>query len=221
MGTGIDDFWPLVRFEEKDRERLAICLHRLLPHLRAGEYALTGGVAIEAHCAIHGLPTSRNTLADLDFIAASMDTVRPTIADEFLIIHFHRPQPDYPKFLVQVVDPISRIRIDIFPDRFGSMQNGICFNEFRLIRADDLLDHKLDVLSSASTQNQVDRKHYLDAVVLADICGRARPTINDSCLGRDEYSLDPDSGCWKCEASIDQRFPLASKLEILEILGYV
>jgi len=36
-----------------------------------------------------------------DFVAAHVDAVRETAIREFLVSHFHLPQPGYAKFLIQ------------------------------------------------------------------------------------------------------------------------
>jgi hypothetical protein len=66
-GRTLGVLWSLIRYEGPERQRLEICLRRLLPHLRFGEHALTGGVAIEIHRARFGLPSFRTKVADLDF----------------------------------------------------------------------------------------------------------------------------------------------------------
>ena len=52
----------------------------------------------------------------MDFVASSVETVAPSVASTLLVSHFHLPHPGYPKFMVQVVDPETRLRIDVFPD---------------------------------------------------------------------------------------------------------
>jgi hypothetical protein len=108
-------------FPMAERERLQACLARLLPHLAQGEVALTGGVAIEWSLPDSATDQRRVTIADLDFVAKRLASIERTLSQDFRVSHYHVPQPGYPKFLVQVVDPITKIRVDIFPDRVGSI----------------------------------------------------------------------------------------------------
>jgi hypothetical protein len=43
----------------------------------------------------------------------------PSLSTEVLICHYHLPQPN---FLLMSVDPLSRIRVDVFPDLIGSLE---------------------------------------------------------------------------------------------------
>jgi hypothetical protein len=110
-----------VGFSVSEMERLSGCLTRLMPHVRRGEIAITGGVAIQL--GLPGHPDSRETIADLDLLASRLDAIAASVSREFLVSHYHAPQPDVPKFMIQLVDPVSHIRIDIFPDLIGSLKH--------------------------------------------------------------------------------------------------
>ncbi|HEU4562137.1 MAG TPA: hypothetical protein VFS20_30190, partial [Longimicrobium sp.] len=102
-------------------ERLHACLSRLLRHLDRQRVALTGGIAIDLHARTIGRRRQRDGWPDpdIDLVAEAAGVVSPSVAEDFLISHFHLPQPGYPKFLVQLVDPSSRLRVDVFPDTLG------------------------------------------------------------------------------------------------------
>jgi hypothetical protein len=107
-------------------ERLSICLHKLVDHVRLNDVAITGGVAIQLGLAETGRAGGRTTIADLDLVASSLDAVRPSVSRVFLVSHYHVVQPGVPKFMVQLVDPASRIRVDVFPDLAGSLARASC-----------------------------------------------------------------------------------------------
>jgi hypothetical protein len=93
------------------------CLRRLMSHVDPERIALTGGVAIGIHLAVASGDRTRAIAAeDVDLVADDVDAVRPTVTGEFLVSHFHLPQSGYAKFLVQLVDPATRLRLDFFPD---------------------------------------------------------------------------------------------------------
>jgi hypothetical protein len=91
------------------------CLRRLMSHVDPKRIALTGGVAIGIHLGVASVDGAR-AAEDVDFVADDVDAVRPTVTREFLVSHFHLPQSGYAKFLVQLVDPATRLRLDFFPD---------------------------------------------------------------------------------------------------------
>ena len=202
------------------------CLRRLAPHIQTSRIAVTGGVAIGLHLAtIRGDPTRGLSAEDIDFVADDPDAVRQSVTSDFLVSHFHLPQPGYPKFLVQLVDPVTRLRVDIFPDTLEARPRASVVDvagvSLLLLRSDDILDHKLATLSGASETNPADPKHYADARTLADVCGRHVPPVETARLAVTTYSRDVGEQCARCEVSRHPEFPLAPKRAILNILGYV
>ena len=89
--------------------------------VRPGSVALTGGVGIQFGMARLGRQGSRDEIADLDLVAASMDAISPSVVGPFLVSHYHVVRPGVPRFMIQLVDPASRIRVDVFPDLVGSL----------------------------------------------------------------------------------------------------
>ncbi len=215
----MNDSW----FETPEIARLAGCLGRLLPHLRRDGVAITGGVAMEIGLARSGHSGSRRTIADLDLVAADLDVVSPGVASQFLISHYHVPQPDAPKFMVQLVDPIARIRIDIFPDLAGSIVDAptltIGEHAVKVLTLASIFDHKVQILSKASATRPVDPKHDRDARLLGAIAASAVPPVAPGALIADVYGTD-DVSCRRCEQSRRTSFPLAPKQQIFEILGW-
>jgi hypothetical protein len=188
--------------------------------------ALTGGVAIELHTdTAHGGQPRVVAAEDIDFVAADVAAIRRTITSEFLVSHFHLPQPGYPKFLIQLADPATRLRLDVFPDTLRALSRACVFDvdgtPFRVLDVRDILDHKIGLLSKSSPASLVEEKHYLDAMRLGAVCGRDVPAIEASHLTRTVYSQDIDETCGRCQVSRTGDFPLAPKAVIHNILGYV
>ena len=208
-------------------ERLHACLSRLLRHVDGRRVALTGGVAIDLHARTIGRRRHRDAWpdADLDLVAEAADVVSPAVAEDFLVSHFHLPQPGYPKFLIQLVDSSSRLRVDLFPDSLGAlrraMEHEVAGISLLVLDASDILAHKLATLARASEERPVDAKHHRDALLLGEICGRPIPDVPAAFLRPDTYSPDIDAVCARCEASRSGAFPLAPKQRIRDILGYV
>jgi hypothetical protein len=209
-------------------DRARACLTRLLPHVDRERVALAGGIAIDLHARARGGRRHRAGWpdADIDLVAAAPGVVSPSAGEEFLISHFHLPHPGYPKFLVQLVDPSTCLRVDLFPDALGALARaGV--REFAgiamlVLDPERMLDHKLAMLASASPAAPVDEKHHRDALLLGALCGRAVPPPPAGvCLRAPAYSRDVNAACGRCEASRSDRFPLAPKRRILDILGYV
>jgi hypothetical protein len=172
-----------------------------------------------------GREGKRKTIADLDMVAASLDSVLPSVTDTFLVSHYHSVGPGVPKFMVQLVDPVARIRVDIFPDLVGSLVRSkvveVGANQVRSLALEDILEHKLLTISKASPANPIDPKHADDSYALGDLLHRPVPVVDRDSLQRDVYRADADQICQRCALSSSEGFPLAQKGEILRLLGYV
>ena len=211
-------------FCESELERLSVCLHKLIAHVHQGEVAITGGVAIQLGLAETGRVGGRTTIADLDLVASSLDAVAPSVSRMFLVSHYHVVQPGVPKFMVQLVDPVSRIRVDVFPDLVGSLTRArmvrIGAQNMKVLALEDILEHKAQTISKASTLNPVDPKHAEDAYALGNLIGRPIPTVAPECFAKDIYGIDADVFCDRCQLSLSPHFPLAPKEQVFRLLGW-
>jgi hypothetical protein len=211
-------------FSTIDADRLSVCLGRLTPHLQLSAVALTGGIAMQVGLTGLGHASGRNRIADLDFVATSLEAVSASVVGPFLVSHFHVLRPGVPKFMVQLVDPESRLRIDIFPDLAGSIPNAqvtaIGAYQLPVLPLEKIFEHKVQALSRASAAAPIDPKHAHDARVLGIALRRSVPTVAPGSLAADAYGLDQDWYCGRCELSRDADWPLAPKGEIFELLGW-
>jgi len=204
---------------------LSACLERLAPHLRMDDVALTGGAAIDLYLAQTGRRSSREAIADLDLVARSIDAVDPRITEVCLVSHYHVAGPGVPKFMVQLVDPETRLRVDIFPDLAGSIARArattIGTRAANVLSPDDILEHKLKTLSNASAARPIDPKHARDAKLLGELLGRAIPDVGSDSQAEDVYAgAAEEESCARCAVSRDARFPLAPKAAIFTLLGW-
>lgn len=65
-----------------------------------------------------------------------------------------------------MVDPATRLRLDFFPDALRALSRTTVVDvagvPLRVVTAQDILDHKLALLSGASVESPIDRKQYED-----------------------------------------------------------
>jgi hypothetical protein len=212
-------------FSAADTERLSGCLGRLLPHVRRNGVAITGGVAMQLGIArLGGQQGLRTEVADLDLVAVSLDAVAPGAADEFLVSHYHVVQPGVPKFMIQLVDPVSRLRIDVFPDLVGSVADArdavVGEQCVPVLPLERVFEHKLLTLSRASRSAPIDPKHVRDTQFLGNLLGRPTPSVDSEAVVTDVYGPDADRSCTRCELSRRPSWPLAPKDRIFELLGW-
>jgi hypothetical protein len=207
-----------------DTQCLSASINRLLAHARRDEIALTGGVAIELGLASVGRPGARTSITDLDFVVSGPGAVPETVSDDFLVSHYHLPQPDVPNFMLQLVDPVTALRIDIFPDLVGSLTQARWFTlagqRLRALTLESILEHKLLTLSKASATTPVDPKHDDDAQILGAVVGRTIQRVPSEVLVKDVYGGEWDQACRRCELSRHSGFPVAPRSQIFKMLGW-
>jgi hypothetical protein len=103
-----------------DSARVARTFLNLARHDISG-WALTGGVAIELHILRLGGKAIVRRLNDLDFVAASFDSIPETIGSELLLRHIHPHDPPG-KIMLLGVDPETGVRLDVFRAYGGEME---------------------------------------------------------------------------------------------------
>lgn len=205
-------------------DRLSRCLERLMPHVQLDSVAITGGVGMQLGMSLRAGMALRNDVADLDLVAAATSAIRSTVVGPFLVSHYHVVRPRVPKFMIQLVDPVSRIRVDIFPDLVGSLADARMItcgaHVIPVLPLERIFEHKVHTLSRASRSAPIDPKHVHDARALGDVLGRPVPAVPPDALAPDVYGMEADWPCERCELSVDSSWPLAPKEQIYELLGW-
>jgi hypothetical protein len=212
-------------FSTTEMNRLSGCLERLMPHVRPGCVALTGGVGIQFGMAGIGRHGSRDEIADLDLVATSVEAITPTVVGPFLVSHYHVVRSGVQKFMIQLVDPVSRIRVDVFPDMVGSLVDArpiaIGGHSVHVLPLQRIFEHKLLTLSRASQSAPIDPKHVRDARLLGDdVLRKQVPDVASEALAPDAYGVEADWSCQRCELSSHPSWPLARKDRIFQLLGW-
>lgn len=214
----------MLGFSGVEATRLGGCLDRLTPHLRMNGIALTGGVGMQAGLAAFGHPGVRDHVADLDLVAASLDAVSSTVAERFLVSHYHQVRPGVPKFMIQLVDPESHIRIDVFPDLAGSIAEAqaiqIGKHIMPVLPLNTIFEHKIQTLVRASPSAPIDPKHVHDAITLGAVLSMPVPEVATEAVAPDVYGGDNDSSCNRCALSLHPAWPLAPKERIFDVLEW-
>jgi hypothetical protein len=204
--------------------RLSRCLDRLAPHLRLDSIAVTGGVGIQLGLAALERAGQRDRMVDLDLVATSVTAVSASVCAHFLVSHYHVVRPGVPKFLIQLIDPVLRLRIDVFPDLAGSIADarGVQIGRHRMpvLPLERILEHKVQTLLRASPPAPIDPKHAQDAVVLGATLGLPVPAVGPEVLAPDLYGVNEARACERCALSSDGDWPLASTDRIVALLGW-
>jgi hypothetical protein len=204
--------------------RLGDCLDRLTPHLRMNCIAVTGGVGMQMGLAALGHRGVRRHVADLDLVATSLDAVSSRVVDRFLVSHYHVVGTGVPKFMIQLVDPASRIRIDVFPDLAGCIADArtmhIGQHAIPVLPLNRIFEHKIHTLVRASPVASIDPKHVHDALFLGAVLSKPVPDVTAAVVAPDIYDIDADRACTRCALSLRPAWPLAPKERVFELLGW-
>ncbi|MGC9950569.1 MAG: hypothetical protein ABSF64_29735 [Bryobacteraceae bacterium] len=149
-----------------DAQRATRVLAKLVRHgLR--DFALTGGLAVEASLALagNGQAPHMRPLNDVDIVVESFAVLPPALADGFLFRHIHPGVPTG-KTLVQLVDPGEWLRIDIFRASGAtlarSLQTDFPFASLALLALEDLAAREASLLMNLADGAPVPRKHAQD-----------------------------------------------------------
>jgi hypothetical protein len=158
-----------------DVERVERGWGRLLGHdVRA--WALTGGIAVEVQLQRFGcLPVVR-PLNDIDFVAAAFDDIPQSLADEFLFRHIH-PAAAPGQTMLQVIDPESALRFDVFRASAGTMARTSVIDSatggIRIVSLEDLIARSARLVLQLSEGVPVARKHAREFLRLMDFASSA------------------------------------------------
>ena len=230
-----------------DSARVARTVLNLARH-DISRWALTGGVAIELHILrLGGKPIIRR-LNDLDFVAASFDSIPETIGSELLLRHVHPHDPPG-KTMLQGVDPETGVRIDVFRAYGGEMERTspitIATLALRTVSLQDLVARHARLNWGLVEGRPVAPKYARDFLRLMDLVttgeveriwqehrkSQSPESFAETALqlrrmiaSRSEllipptYSTNIDEVCRRCQGR--GAFPLCDPRQILSILGY-
>lgn len=153
---------------QADSERASATLRKLARH-DLSKLALTGGLAIEIHCLHHGRRPSPRPLNDIDFICDSFDCIPASLANDFVFQHVHPFDPPA-KTLVQMIDPATAIRVDIFRAYGSTMHRTIPLDlpsgPVRLVSLEDLIARTTRLTMDLREGVAVPSKHAKDLLRL-------------------------------------------------------
>jgi len=181
----------------------------------------------------------------VDLVIPEAEAVPASISAAFLIRHFH-PGADVGKLAIQLIDPETQLRIDVFT-AVGATWNrayrpGV--GSARLVAPEDLACRALLSVLPATLGDPALEKHWsslqsllrlnLSDVVLAAWSDHRRASHQEfwdrvravhralearpCLLTTENYSIDAQVLCSKCFRSAD--FPLARAEEVIAILGH-
>jgi hypothetical protein len=230
-----------------DSARVARTLLNLARH-DTSRWALTGGVAIELQILrLGGKPIIRR-LNDLDFVAASFESIPEAIGSELLLRHVHPHDPPG-KIMLLGVDPETGVRVDVFRAYGMEMERTspveIATLAVRTISVQDLVARHARLnwdlaegipvapkyardflrLIELVTTDEVERiwqehRKFPSPESFAETALELRRTIasQSDLLIPPTYSTKVDEVCQRCQGG--GAFPLCDPRQILSILGY-
>lgn len=242
-------FFHNLFLSDQDTVRCQRALLKLAKHIKT-PIVLTGGLAVSWHAVQNGLFQQRGPLSDLDLVVNDLSAIRHSICQDFLLSHFH-PSRSRGKILVQLVDEANRLRIDVFTSCSKSLNHRLletAINEIplRIISAEDLTAKLCEVISAVLKNQSIEAKYFhsfkllfaiADLEVMKNIWTDYR---NESLspefekvteaiqqiiadhperLQKGGYCQNLSQRCQWCQES--QLYPLAPRVKVFEILGYV
>ena len=230
-----------------DAERALGTLHKFARH-DVSRWALTGGLAVEAHHWLRRRPASIRPLNDLDFVTEEFGCIPESLAAEFLFLHVHPLDPPG-KTIMQLIDADAAIRVDVFRVAGGIMSRTVRADlpsgPIRLISLEDLVARTARLVLDLADGVTVASKYasdYLRLVELVDVAemeaawrDHRKPqhplsfhesatvlrnliSSRSDLLVTPEYSSETDAACPRCMATA--AFQLVDAKVAISLLGY-
>lgn len=178
-------------FASDEANRIDSCLQKLLPHLKEDQITLVGGLAIRYLLTKAGIDYPNREFNDLDLMAQSASVVLPTVAQDFLIYHYHPQIKD--NFYIVLVDPETKIKIDIFDNNPVALETVVVpyqGRELRLRSIEDQLTKTVFDIQRISKEKKVDPKQFSDTKLLSSV---ADMEVADRIWKQRGYTEYPDS----------------------------
>jgi hypothetical protein len=162
----------LQRFLSVAHADRALRLFRKLAGHDVGEWAITGGLAVEIHLLRHGRRPSIRFLNDIDFVADSFDCIPETLAGDFLFRHIH-PLDPRGKIILQFVDSDNAVRMDVFRACGATMTRASRFDiltgTIQIVSVEDLLARTARLTLDLADGTPVPRKYARDFLRLLEL----------------------------------------------------
>lgn len=237
----------ILGFTEPENQKAVNVLQRLLPHFSQDNLTIVGGLAIRHHLLSRDIGYPSRPLNDLDLKIKNSTEMKASIADEFLIYHYHPPRDN--NFYIVLVDPQTITKIDVFDyDQPPIDPVRVEVAGFRVFMrsVEDQFTKTVFDLMRITERHRTDPKQFLDARLLMQIVNLEKAqqiwaerysskypiSITDAIEKAEEGRLNyPDRvfehpyrrskpyNCADCEEISD--FPITPMDRIYNILGYV
>lgn len=238
----------LVRgFKMVELKRVETLLEKLLQYIDTDKMAIVGGLAIQYLISRAGIKHTTRRFNDLDIMLKTAGAISPNVVKNFLIYHYHPTKKN--SFFIAVVDPVLRIKVDIF-DWDPPLEDYIVvkFGNYKLkMRSpEDQLVKTVFDLQRISVEKKVDPKQFLDATLLMKIANlksadnlwkkrnfsdypgsivvayeRANTIAKEHPDWIKEYPFKKPKPFLCPECKNTNKFKIAPMKQIYEILGYV
>jgi len=231
----------------ESKGRLQETLARLLPYLTTGEFKIVGALAIRHHLLAAGRDYPY-PIDEFDLIAKSERAISQDITKDFLVYHHHYAPDNHNIFYLALVDPQTKVKVDIFTEIVLEGLLKVDFNgeEIEIASLEDqLVKTSLDI-QRISEKSKIKPKELENAKQMAEIANmdeaqeiwkqRKRTempeTITEAIsqveriaqehpeyLSEEPHRKPEPYKCSECVDTPD--FPLAPMEKIYQILGYV
>jgi hypothetical protein len=211
---------------------------------------VTGSFAVEWNIRERGGRVRPRQLNDIDLVVVEASEIEPDISHKFLIHHFH-PTREKGNVLMQLVEPRTRTRVDIFTARSASVVERASRTRYKetelaVVSAEDLAARLLAIIVIVLDGRTVDPK-YVDSFSrsfeVADRDAASKlwqeyrwgnytdeflPTADEvvKLIRRRQDLLKTVEYSHdvdaKCQWCVEaDEFPLADRREVFRLLGYV
>lgn len=162
---------------DNKKTQVQIFLEKFLHHVKPDKLVICGGLATRYHLKVRGISFPQRPFNDLDLLIENVDDIKPSVTLDFMLYHYHPPGIDDPVektyFFYAFVDPVSRIKADVFPYRWSSserfVESTFQGKPIKVVGIEDQLIQCLYDVSRISDKQKVDPKQLRDVHTLMSI----------------------------------------------------
>lgn len=148
-------------FSQNDQKRINLFLKKLFPYLNLKKCSIVGGLTIRYHLSVNNIPYTIRPLNDIDLMVEEADAVSPTVGRDFYVYHYHPPKNG--SFYIVLVDPILKIKVDIFncdPPLEDPIEVKFFCYKIKIRGIEDQLAKTAFDIQRISNDNKVDPKQF-------------------------------------------------------------
>lgn len=159
-------------------EEIRVVLRTLMKHIPVEKFGIVGGLAIRYWYSMNGVASPERDWNDIDFAVHDIKDIPTSLAQDFLIYHYHPPKSDGGYFHMAFVHAPTKMKCHIFPYHPSHKESfaSVPFEDSQIfiVSLEEQLVKTVFDIASVSDSWPIDPKQFEDAALLVSIADMAK-----------------------------------------------